>query len=90
MQELPIQQCEWAINSDLAIMLATPRFHQASVDGATLDGDFLVVRYDWFMRMKIRIPKFLSPNVVMASSILFVAFSESGDITEQELQVVRP
>lgn len=90
MHEITHQQCEWAINDDREVMLAVPRFHQSSLDAVILDGNDLIIRYDWFLRVKVRIPKVLFPCVSEASSILLVAFSSDGDITEKDLPVSWP
>lgn len=87
MQEIAQNQCEWAVNDAGNVMLALPRFHKSSLDYAVLDGNYLVIRYDWFLRTRIFVPAPVYSFLSEAPSILLVAFSAEGDIVEIDLQI---
>jgi len=90
MQEIAHNQCEWAVNNAGEVLLALPSFHKSSLDVGTLEGNHLIVRYDWFLRVRIAIPDPVIPYVRRNSSILVVAYDRDGNITENDLQVKNP
>lgn len=87
MQEIAQNQCEWAVNDAGNVMLALPCFHKSSLEYAILDGNYLIIRYDWFLRTRILIPTPVYPFLSEAPSILLVAFNAEGDIVEVDLQI---
>jgi len=86
MQEIK-DQCEWAINNAKEVLLALPSFHQNSIDSVDLDGKHLIIRYDWFLRVKVSVPEPVLPYILEKPSILLVAFNKDGEITEIDLQI---
>lgn len=87
MHELAGDQCEWAVNDAGNVLLALPRFHSNTLDFAYLDGNYLIVRYDWFLRAQVTVPAHILPFLSELPSILLVAFTAEGDTFEIDLQI---
>jgi hypothetical protein len=87
MLELKDEKCEWAVNHAGDVMLACPQFHSSSLDFAVINRNYIIIRYDWFLRAKILIPQPVLPFIINVPSILLVVFNAEGNIVEIELQI---
>lgn len=87
MRDVEQNQCEWAVNDAGNVMLALPCFHENSLDYAYLDGNYLIIRYDWFLRCRVLVPAPVFLFISEAPTLLLVAFTATGDIFEIDLQI---
>lgn len=87
MRDIEQNQCEWAVNDAGNVMLALPCFHDNTLDYAYLDGNHLIICYDWFLRARVLIPAPVFPFISEAPTLLLVAFTTVGDIFEIDLQI---
>jgi len=89
MRNVPLEKCEWAVNTLGNVLASCPKFHAREIHYAVLQPGQIVFHHDAGGMTALPVPDGVMGYLAASATVLLVAFGAGGNVVEMDVHLLR-